>query len=231
MLPGVDDGADSMEESIEIIKYMEQSGVTDLILTPHYCKRRSYTVSYSDVESVYNDLCKRCLEENIGVRLHLGAELEYSQDGAKYIREQRIHTLAKSKYILVEFAPYADSATILKAVREITHMGYVPVIAHIERYNSLWSDYGTIDNVKSNGAMIQINVRSLSYQSGKIRKLMKYVISKELADFAAGDVHSDPLSPKEMTKFCKFVLKYASQDYLEKIMGENAKSTILKKGE
>ena len=210
---------------------MGDLGVNNLILTPHYCKRRDYYVSYDDIEAVYTELCRRCTEENMQVKLHLGTELEYSQDGSKYIKENRIHTLANSKYILVEFAPYADSKTIIKAVREISHMGYVPIIAHIERYNSLWGDYETPLLIKEIGAMIQINIRSLAFRSGRIRKFLKYLVSDGLADFAAGDVHSDPLTVKEMNKFCKFVIKHNSQKYLDEIMSINAEKTIFSKGD
>lgn len=226
VLHGVDDG--SAEESIAIatLKQMSQLGVERLILTPHYCKRRGYETSVEDIKTAYYSLCSACEREGIDISLYLGTEMEYSTDTVRYIREGRVLTLAGTKYILTEFAPYASSDTVLKGCKEIMQLGLIPIVAHIERYDSVIGNLEALHTLKEMGVKIQVNIRSVCAAGFKLRRFLKHVFSNEIADFIAGDVHSCPIDKRELEKCMKFVVKHSSTRYLKKLMSENANNLI-----
>jgi len=226
VLPGVDDGAANIEKSLELLRQMEDSGVTDLILTPHYCKRRGYTAKIKDIDRAFKELCLACKRENIGIRLYLGTEMEYSSCAISYIKEGRVRTLADSDYILVEFPPYIKADDIVKATKEILQLGLTPVIAHAERYEKLYRSFDTLYELKSLGAKIQINLRSILCRGFRLKRFLKRVMSENLADYLAGDVHAYALKKDEFKKCCDFAVKHSSEEYLRKLLSENAKKII-----
>ena len=97
ILPKTDDGSVSMDESIQILRKMCKIGVSELFVTPHFCKRRGYTKSVGEILDVYYDLRNMCIAENIPIKLHLGTEMEYSQDGQRYIYSRGVCTPCSSR--------------------------------------------------------------------------------------------------------------------------------------
>lgn len=226
VLHGVDDGSKDILTAVTTIKKMRQSGVKNLILTPHYCKRRGYEASVESIKRAYKELCEVCSLENIGIYLYLGTEMEYSTDTVRYIREGRVLTLADTKYILTEFAPYVSSHTVLKACNEILQLGYIPIIAHVERYESLFNHFELLYELKSKGVLMQVNIRSVCAARFKLRRFLKRIFAESIADFLAGDVHNYPIDRKEMEKCKKFVVKNSSLEYYRKLLHENADNII-----
>ena len=226
VLHGVDDGSRSISSAIATLRKMSLSGVKNLILTPHYCKRRGYEASVERIKQSFDELRQACALENLDIQLYLGTELEYSTDTVRYIREGRVLTLADTKYILIEFAPYVSEDTVLKACREIMQLGLIPVIAHVERYASLLNRFDLLYDLRSKGVRIQVNIRSVCNARFKLRRFLKRIFSEEMADFLAGDVHNCAIDKKEMEKCRKFVLKNASEKYYRKLLHENAENIL-----
>ena len=230
ILPGVDDGCADIGQSLTILKDMETHGVSDLFLTPHYCKRRDCVATPDEVKAAYDLLVSRSKEEGITIGLHLGTEMEYSQDGARYIREGRAYTLAGTKYILVEFPPYIKHVTILRMVKEILTLGLIPVIAHIERYPSVVKNFECVEELKSLGVLIQVNIRSLTYYSFRKRRFLKRIFSMRYVDFIAGDVHVCPIEKDEFEKCKRFIVKCTDEKYFEALVCTNAQKYLLRQG-
>ncbi len=226
VLHGVDDGSKDILTAVTTLKKMSKLGVKNLILTPHYCKRRGYETSVESIKRAYKELCDICSTENIGIHLYLGTEMEYSTDTVRYIREGRVLTLADTKYILTEFAPYVSSNTVLKACNELLQLGYTPIIAHVERYEALCNHFELLHELKDRGVLIQVNIRSVCSAGFKLRRFLKRIFSEGIADFLAGDVHNYPIDRKEMEKCKKFVVKNSSDKYYRKLLHENADNII-----
>ena len=226
ILHGVDDGSHDILTALSTLKKMRTIGVKNIILTPHYCKRRGYETPVGKIKEAYTELCNACSEENIGINLYLGTEMEYSTDAVRYIREGRALTLADSKYILIEFAPYVSSSTVSKACREIMQLGLTPVIAHVERYEALHNHFELLYELKDKGVKIQVNIRSVCTAGFRLRRFLKRIFAEEIADFLAGDVHVLPLDRKEIEKCRKFVIKSASDKYCRRLMYKNAEYII-----
>ena len=222
ILHGVDDGSKNIHMAVDTLKKMRLIGAKNIILTPHYCKRRGYETSTEKIKEAYAQLCNACSEEDIGISLYLGTEMEYSTDAVRYIREGRVLTLADTKYILMEFAPYVSSGTISKACTEIMQLGLIPIIAHVERYESLYNHFELLYELKAKGVGFQVNIRAVCGARFKQKRFLKRIFSEELADFLAGDVHTCPIDRKEMEKCRKFFIRNASDKYYRKLLYENA---------
>ncbi len=230
ILPDVDDGCPDVEASVYALKRMEAMGVSNVFLTPHYCKRRGYVAPRNRVDAAYELLSEAASKEGIAVSLHLGTEMEYSQDGARYIKEGRVNTMGNTNCLLVEFPPYVSTSTLKRWVRELLSIGYVPIIAHIERYINVVKDPECVIELKQIGALIQVNIRSVCRARFRLRRFLKWLISGRYADFLGGDVHLAPIEGKEMDKCVSFIRKLSDDDYVSDLLCENAKKILLRQG-
>ena len=159
ILPGVDDGSDSMECTINMLKQAEAEGIKVIVATPHFGIRNAGL----RVEDELNRLAavrKAAEEYTDGVRLVLGNELYYSDGIVNSLKTGEAKTIADTSYALVEFSTHDSYDRICKCINELTWEGYRPIIAHLERYKCLEGDLEAVYNLVDQGAAVQINCRS-----------------------------------------------------------------------
>ena len=220
ILPGVDDGSESSQDSIKMLKEAQKQGVTDVFLTPHY--RMRYKREKSEIIELFNNFCLEVEKENLNINLYLGQEIYYSHKIRKLISEGKLLTLNNSKYILIEFS-YMSSSEIDELVYEITLLGYVPILAHVERF-----DYVSIDlikQLKTLGALVQINAGSLfSGAFNNCARKAKKLLKLGLVDFVASDVHSFRVN--NLQRANEYISKKFGTDVANKLFIDNAKKVI-----
>ena len=101
LMPNVDDGAKSVEEAIELIKEAKVEGITDIILTPHYIID-SYEQNIETLNHLKDKLQQMIKNENVDINLHIGMEVYITNNLVEIFKQNKILTLAGSKYILIE---------------------------------------------------------------------------------------------------------------------------------
>lgn len=201
ILPNVDDGSKSLEESIELLRSEVNNGVTTVILTPHQNARIK----------TKNELIKKFLEfkkEIDFIDLYLGSEIYYYDDLIADLVNDRVLTINNSKYVLVEFSTRTET-NIADIVYEIVLKGFKPIIAHIERY-----PYLTLENylaIKNNGGLIQINASS--YEDKYFKKKTKILLKNKLVDFVASDCHNTKTRNVDFSNIKKVVEKKYKDQY------------------
>ena len=187
---GVDDGAEQKAETFRMLKEAVEDGIGTIICTPHMTPgvyefpEEEFLEHYAEAEEFIRREC-------LPLRLYRGAELLYTDNTPRMLREGRVPTLAGSKYVMVEFSPTDTREHICDALQKVAGSGFVPVIAHMERYPAI----GKISQVKElkerYRAMVQINARSLTRKVPLLRRGFFDGIFKEgLVDFIATDTHS-----------------------------------------
>lgn len=189
ILPNVDDGSKNIELSIELIKQEIDFGVTDLFLTPHYMKIRNYISTYSNNMEIFEDLKKEVENQNLKINLHLGNEIYATNMLLSDLKTKKIVPLGDTKFVLVEFAMGEEDYEIGETINNLVVTGYIPIIAHPERYQYFKSlkDYKII---KKMGAYIQVNAGSFFGIHGRFAKKMAFQLVKNgYCDFIASDVH------------------------------------------
>jgi protein-tyrosine phosphatase len=189
VLPFVDDGSRTLEASLSMIKIACESGVTDLFLTPHYMKTRNYLSTYEDNLSVFLNFQRQVKIAGYDIRLHLGNEIYYTIDTMRQLQKKTVIPMGTSNKVLIEFSLSGQEEDIVEAIHNLKASGYVPIIAHPERYPYLKSvtDYGLM---KKMGALIQLNAPSIVGKYGQtIQKMAMRLIKLDFVDFVGSDVH------------------------------------------
>ena len=226
ILPGIDDGARDWDVCLRMLAKSVECGVQKIIATPHY--------SPWDRQATAEVVCQLCkeaeaqLERQYGmvVNIYPGHEIYYSVGVVDALKEGKALSLAGSRYVLVEFDPETSYQVLYHAVREFRDGGYVPIIAHVERYRCL-RKADKMEALKDGGALLQMNVGTL--QGGIVdfaSRWAKNCLRNEMIDFLASDMHNirtrGPLS-QEQLDWVQNKLRY---EYREKILCGNSQNVI-----
>ncbi len=185
VLPFLDDGSNSVEDSINILKNAKECGVTHIVATPHF--KNSYKASINQIQDAYSLLLPYA--QNLGIQLYLGQEIKHYGSDLKKVVEGEHLTLNNTKAVLLEFDSFIEE-DISEVVYSYVKKGFIPIVAHVERY-PYCLDFSMLEDIKSLGGLIQVNASSLVGKiGGKVKKFIIKAIKFGLVDFVASDVHS-----------------------------------------
>ena len=220
LVPGVDDGSQSLEESLALLKQVEEDGITELITTPHFMKNGEYRVKASELVKRFNEL-KQAYQGSI--KLHLGNELYIHPDLPELLEQGDILTLAESKTILVEF-PFQSYKNEYDEILYELSLKYRIIIAHPERYHYVQEDPNFCLRWLKEGYLLQSNQNSLFKKETK--KVLFSMIEHGFISFIASDAHNEyrPLILKEAYELLEeeFGVSIAKQ-----LTGENAGKLLI----
>lgn len=190
ILFSIDDGSKSLEESLEILKKAEKEGITDIMLTPHYIHSSNYSANNYDKILKTNMLLQAMNNENIKINLYLGNEVYIDDNILALIKTGEVATLNGSRYVLMEL-PFMNQVQNLKEIIfELVRNGYIPIIAHPERYNFVQKNPSILEEYLEMGALFQGNYQSLWKRYGKkARKTLKILLKNNMIQFLASDIH------------------------------------------
>ncbi len=225
LLPRVDDGSESVEQSVSLMNKLAEIGVSDVILTPHYSQRKGFTVPKEEICESFRVFVENCKCET-DLKLYLGNEIEFSYDAYELIRDNRLLTLANTKYILIEFYPLVSYGDFEAAVQNVIGTGHRPVIAHVERYVNLGDKLDKLEALKDKGVTYQINLPSFASTSGSLKKRLKKIVKHRLADYVGNDTHHSVLERQDAYRFINRIIKAAGEEYARAIFYGNAKKII-----
>lgn len=192
ILPGIDDGSKSLEESLAILRQAEKEGVTDIIFTPHYIENTRYNCNNKNKKALLEVLKEACKKENININLYLGNENYITENFVELMKKQEIMTLNNTRYLLFEFPlnqMYQNSKEILY---ELVTIGCVPVLAHPERYKEFQKHPELAEEYARMGILLQGNYKSLLGKYGKdAKKTLKIFLKKGLISLLGSDIHHE----------------------------------------
>lgn len=222
ILPGVDDGARNMEESMWMLHKEYNEGVRHVILTPHF-RYDMFEPHMNIVTRQFMQLRRAAM--NIGeegMRLYLGCELHSSMDMVECLKKGRRLTLAGSRFVLVEFSNGDEKSYIEERIRSLLMNGFIPIIAHVERYKATRNDIGFLTELKDMGAYIQMNADTISGLDGLGAKTFaKKVMKSGLLDFVGSDGHRQTERIPEIGKCAAKMEKVMGKEYVKKIFIRN----------
>lgn len=190
IIPQIDDGSKSIEESINMMKQAENAGFTDIISTSHYIEE-GYNVEEDKRKQYMNKLNKLAKIENIDVKLYLGSEIYVTPNMMKMIKEHKASTLAGSKYVLFELPMNNNILYLDEIIFELKSENLIPVIAHPERYKIVQENPNIISEWIERGALIQSNFASIiGYYGKNAKNTMKKMIKANMIHFLGSDAHN-----------------------------------------
>lgn len=222
----VDDGSSSIEESIKLLKGLKSVGFDNVIMTPHYIEGSDYCAENGEKLEKLNILRQEVEERNIGINLYLGNEVFINDHIIDGIDDDCIYTLNGSKYLLFELPFHNRIISLLDIIYEIKIQGYVPILAHPERYIYFQDNYDLVDELKEEGVLFQSNFASiLGYYGKGSQKLLKYMLKNEYVDFLGTDIHhiNKAYTIENFKKIEKEFNKIAGKEYYDRIIenGDN----------
>ncbi|WP_433778978.1 tyrosine-protein phosphatase [Flavobacterium anhuiense] len=188
ILPGIDDGAKNMTKSIELVSALQKLGVSQMVTTPHinhYVWNNSPEIIQSKLKET-----QKTLEEN-KIKMPVQAAAEYFIDSwfENHFKEEKLLTL-KDNYVLVEMSYLNAPLNIYKTIFEIQVAGYIPVLAHPERYVFYHNRFSEYEKLKNAGCVFQLNLLStVEYYGSQIAKTADELLAKGMYNFCGTDVH------------------------------------------
>ncbi len=226
ILPGVDDGAGSMEEALSMLRTAAGSGIREMILTPHY-KEGRHNAGASALRGRLERLRAEAKREGLPIVLHLGNEVLYFAGMVEGLEEGRILTLAGSRYVLVEFYPGDAFPHIRDALDGILGTGYEPVLAHVERYECLLREWGRVRELREAGTVIQANTSGVSGAEGYlVKRFLDRLFGERLVDCLGTDAHdSGRRGPEAGSCLARLYRRYGP-DYADAVCRGNAMRMI-----
>lgn len=222
VLPKLDDGSASLQESIRMLKLAYRQGIQAVAATPHY----SYQFRQEDPEKIRN-LCRQLesrarAEVSPDFRICPGEEIFYSQDTLEMLKKGRLLTMGGSRYILIEFMPNVPYSLLYGAVRKLTQEQYWPILAHIERYGVL-REKGRVEELIKAGAYMQMNYRRIGGRwYDETARWCRKMLKNEKVHFLATDMHNTKNRRPQTQEAEAWMEKHLDRTYLEEISWKNA---------
>lgn len=190
VLPGLDDGAATMAESLRMLAAAAGQGITHVACTPHGTDRATEKTDRL-FQSVFLQVKEAARAENLPVELALASELMLGADILNTLRLSFASYHAAGIYCLVEFPWQTPFEIILNAVKSIRQAGFFPVIAHYERYERAVRTREQAEQVSQAGAVITLDAGSLVGQFGGVMtRRSRQLLAWKCVDVLASDAHN-----------------------------------------
>lgn len=189
VLPGVDDGAPTMEYALQMIRNAYSSDVNVLAVTPH-CNRHYGNGNYLDQGLVEKFLQLQKEAAEIPVQLVLGAEVRVDENLPRCLSEGKLPTINNSRYMLTEFSPDTEAEAFPELLQSILDMGRVPLVAHPERYAAVCQTPQIVMSWLDMGCHVQLTGSSILGEYGKtVQKTSALLLKNDLVACIASDAH------------------------------------------
>jgi tyrosine-protein phosphatase YwqE len=187
VLPGIDDGAQNVEESVALVKRMMAMGIKKIIATPHIMAD-FYRNTPETINNALLLLKTELAQQGIAIPIEAAAEHYFDEVFEKMVDERRLMTMGDN-FALFEY-PFMDAPLNgYKVIQKMIANGYKPILAHPERY--LYMEMEDIEGLRNWGCNIQMNTIALTGAYGKeIRKRAENMVDRQLIDFIGSDMHN-----------------------------------------
>lgn len=192
ILPGIDDGAKTVDDSIGLLKGFSEIGVTNFVCTPHIM-HNYYENTPSTIKDAYQKLeAKLAKDSNFSdFNVDYAAEHMIDDNFEELLENKKVMEL-KKEYLLIEMSYLQPSFNFEMAVDKIAHHNYFPILAHPERYMYFHQKYRKYNEMKADGILFQLNLLSLSSESygSSVQKIAEKLLADDLIDYVGSDVHN-----------------------------------------
>lgn len=226
ILPGVDDGAASMKETVQMLEAYHDDGVRTIYATSHY-RRGMFEPSMKEVQSQFERVRRKASEIGRGITVHLGCEFHANMDMVEMLDDGRRPTMGGGRCVLTEFSHSSELPFIRERCYALLSHGYEPIIAHAERYQPLLKHLDAVEDLVQMGVWIQVNAGSILGQDGLgvkwfCRKLMK----QNLVHLVGSDAHNMTDRKPQIGRCAEYIAKKMGRGYMEHILVENPQKII-----
>lgn len=223
ILPGLDDGARDIYDTLNMAAMAAESGVTAMIATPHSNLPGGYG-TYFDEEyrAAYQYAAEAIERERIPLKLYPGMEVFAASNLPELLAEGRVMTLNESRYLLVEFDFEEDEEYAAHILEQIQRMKAIPVVAHAERYVFVQERPEIVRTWKEQGILVQVNKGSYLGRFGRDAAETAWLLTDQfLVAAIASDAHSPEWRTPYMADIRRELLTEYPAEYVRELLEDN----------
>lgn len=188
LLPGIDDGSQSIDDTLSLILELEKFGFEKCITTPHVMGT-VWDNTRDLIENTLNTTQINLKEKNCSFPLKVAAEYLIDADFVTLFQNEPLLTL-KENYVLVEISYINAPLQLYDIIFELQVAGYKPILAHPERYSFYHSNFKEFHKLKNSGCLFQLNLLStIGYYGIEVAKTAEKLLNNGMIDFVGSDVH------------------------------------------
>ena len=226
ILPNIDDGSRSVEETFDLIKEAQDAGFDKIISTSHYMEN-CYEVENREREFWVNAISQNFLSQNINVNLYLGNEIYITENIIKLLEDEKASTINNTSYVLFEMPLTVEPMNLYDVVFEMLKYKLVPILAHPERYAFIQKDPDLIYDLLQKGVLMQSNYGSFIGQYGKKAQIIvKKLLQNKMIYFLGSDVHRKGTIYPKIPKILEKLKEVTSDKYFEELTSTNAQLVL-----
>lgn len=225
ILPGVDDGAKDYREALELVRTARLDGTQLMFLTPHF--RATYKPTPQELKEKFQEFYTAVRDDGVRMKFMLGSEVRHQSEFTRLVARNALTPMAKSRYMLLEFPTTVFRPNVVAGIRECLDAGFVPIIAHAERYDIFRLDPTLTDEVLALGARIQLNADSVMGKWGfSVKRFCHRLIKADKAQFIASDAHDLKNRPPKLKDCYLRVRKKYGDDMARKLFWQNPRAVM-----
>ena len=225
IIPDVDDGARTLEESKQMLELAYSEGIRTIIVTPHF-RREVFECSLNKIEEQYKAVKQLGKSIGDGIEVLLGCEYYAETDMLDRLQNEPQYTMAGTSYVLIEFSVDVELSYMRAIIQELVRGGYKPILAHAERYECLYKRF-YVNELITLGAKIQLNAGSIIGDNGrKVKKFCGKMMKENLISFIGTDGHDTRARRPEIAKCAEYLEEKMGHGYARKVLIDNPQAII-----
>lgn len=215
ILPNIDDGSRSIDETFNLLKEAQEAGFDKVVLTSHYME------GYYETDSKERDVWLNAIYKNLSVKdikvdLYLGNEIYMSENIIKLLEDGKASTINDTSYVLFEMPLNAEPFNLYDIIYQMQQCKVVPILAHPERYEFIKKDPELIYDLIKKGVLMQANYGSIIGQYGeKTRIMVTKLLKNDMIHMLGTDVHRQKTIYQKMPECLEKIEKIVGKEKLE----------------
>lgn len=226
ILPNIDDGATSVEESMKMIREAYEVGFTDIISTSHYIEE-SYNTPKAERQGLIDMLNEKIKQEGMNIKIYNGAEAYITPNLTQLMEDQKLPTMNGTKYLLMELPMHNQILHLENILSKVINQGITLIIAHPERYSYVQKNYKVLNELIDMGILFQANYGSCIGQYGKeAEKTLKKLLKVNMISFFGTDCHRADSVYSRMPEILKKLEKMIGKEKLEELTTINPQKLL-----
>ncbi len=231
---GVDDGAQTMQEALELLRLDWEEGIRVVFATPHYGRENGYDPDAGETRSGWSRLAEAAREAVPGMQVRLGTEWYCSDDIVKRIRNREAWPMMPTDWYLVEFLEWGNTTEpaeiMLRRLKDLKDNGIKTILAHPERYRAIQQDRNLAKRICDLGVLLQVNAYDLYLnKNDATRNLAQWMAKEQLISFIGSDMHGTGIKPDgkpkrrpQMKEGIRWLYENVDGEYADDIVRRNA---------
>ena len=226
ILPNIDDGSRSIEETFNLIKEAESVGFEAIISTSHYIEGY-YETNTPEREVWINAIYENLKNKDISIKLYLGNEIYISNNMMELLIEGKASTINNSSYVLFEMPMNAEPMNLYDVIYSLEENKLIPVLAHPERYSFVQKEPELVYDLIKKGVLMQSNYGSILGQYGEKAKMtVKKFLEANMVHFLGSDVHRQNTIYKKIPQALQEIENIVGEQKLEELTTINPRLAL-----